>query len=84
MAKFPFYQQPDAMDCGPACLRMVAKFYGKHFSMNMLRDLTFQTREGVSLLTLSDAAEKTGFRTIGARLTLHQLEIGRASCRERV
>lgn len=74
MAKFPFYQQPDAMDCGPACLRMVAKFYGKHFSMNMLRDLTFQTREGVSLLTLSDAAEKTGFRTIGARLTLHQLE----------
>lgn len=74
MAKFPFYQQPDAMDCGPTCLRMVAKFYGKHFNMNMLRDLTFQTREGVSLLTLSDAAEKIGFRTIGARLTISQLE----------
>lgn len=74
MAKFPFYQQPDAMDCGPTCLRMVAKFYGKHFSMNVLRDMTFQTREGVSLLTLSDAAEKIGFRTIGARLGISQLE----------
>lgn len=74
MAKFPFYQQPDAMDCGPTCLRMIAKFYGKHFSMNMLRDLTFQTREGVSLLTLSDAAEKIGFRTMGARLTISQME----------
>lgn len=74
MAKFPFFQQPDAMDCGPACLRMVARFYGKHISMNVLRDLTFQTREGVSLLTLSDAAEKIGFRTIGARLSLSQLE----------
>ena len=62
------------MDCGPTCLRMVAKFYGKHFNMNMLRDLTFQTREGVSLLTLSDAAEKIGFRTMGARLTISQLE----------
>lgn len=74
MAKFPFYQQPDVMDCGPACLRMVAKFHGKHFSMNMLRDLTFQTREGVSLLTLSDAAERVGFRTMGARITLSQLD----------
>ncbi len=74
MAKFTFYQQPDAMDCGPTCLRMVARFFGKHFPMNMLRDLTYQTREGVSLLTLSDAAEKIGFRTIGARLTIGQLE----------
>ena len=73
MAKFPFFQQPDAMDCGPTCLRMVAKYYGKHFNMNMLRDLAYQTREGVSLLTLSDAAEKVGFRTIGARLTTGQL-----------
>lgn len=72
--QFPFYQQPDAMDCGPTCLRMISKYYGKHFSMNMLRELTWQTKEGVSLLTLSDAAEKLGFRTLGARLTLQQLE----------
>ena len=26
--KFPFYHQLDAMDCGPTCLRMVAKHYG--------------------------------------------------------
>ncbi|MDD2526314.1 MAG: cysteine peptidase family C39 domain-containing protein, partial [Bacteroidales bacterium] len=29
---FPFYQQLDAMDCGPSCLRMIAKYYGKSYS----------------------------------------------------
>ncbi len=74
MAQFPNYIQPDAMDCGPTCLRIVAKYFGKHYNLNTLREMTFQTREGVSLLTLSDAAEKIGFRTQGARLTLAQLE----------
>ncbi len=74
MARFPHFLQADLMDCGPTCLRIIAKFYGKLIPMNTLRDLSFQTREGVSLLSLSDAAEKTGFRTQGARLTLGQLE----------
>ncbi len=26
---FTVYEQLDAMDCGPTCLRMVAKHYGK-------------------------------------------------------
>ena len=29
MSKFPFYKQLDGMDCGPSCLRMIAKYYGK-------------------------------------------------------
>ena len=73
MPKFPHYLQPDAMDCGPACLRIVAKYYGKHYNLDTLRDLTWKTREGVSLLTISDAAEKLGFRTQGVRITLDQL-----------
>ena len=31
--KFPHYLQLDAMDCGPTCLRMIAKFYGKNYSL---------------------------------------------------
>lgn len=73
MAKFPHFLQADLMDCGPTCLRIIAKYYGRLIPMNTLRDLTYQTRQGVSLLSLSDAAEKTGFRTQGARLTLDQL-----------
>ncbi|MDP2338245.1 MAG: peptidase domain-containing ABC transporter [Bacteroidota bacterium] len=73
MSKFPFFKQYDAMDCGPACLRMIAAFYGKTYSLQKLRDLAHITREGVSLLGLSEAAETIGFRTIGARITLEQL-----------
>ncbi|OFX56588.1 MAG: ABC transporter ATP-binding protein [Bacteroidetes bacterium GWB2_41_8] len=73
MAKFPFFQQYDAMDCGPSCLRMIAAFYGKTYSLQKLRTLSHISREGVSLLGLSEAAETIGFRTIGARITIQQL-----------
>ena len=73
MKTFPFYKQPDQMDCGPTCLRMIAKHYGKNFSLQRLRDIAGINKEGVSLLGISEAAEKIGFRTMGSRLTLHQL-----------
>jgi len=60
-----FYTQPDAMDCGPTCLRMVAAYHGKHYSLPSLREKSHITREGVSLLGISDAAEAIGFRTMG-------------------
>lgn len=70
---FPHYHQLDAMDCGPSCLRMIAKFYGKSYTLQTLREHCFITREGVSLLGISDAAESIGFRTIGVRTSLKQL-----------
>ncbi len=73
MASFPFYKQLDAMDCGPSCLRMVAKHYGKVFTLQTLREKSFITREGVSLLGISDAAESIGFRSLGVSLTYNQL-----------
>lgn len=65
--------QLDAMDCGPTCLRMVAKFYGRSYSLQFLRELCHITREGVSLLGISDAAEAIGFRTTGVKITWKQL-----------
>jgi ATP-binding cassette, subfamily B, bacterial len=73
MSKFPFFKQYDAMDCGPSCLRMIAAFYGKNYTLQKLRELSNISREGVSLLGLSDAAESIGFRTVGARITFEQL-----------
>lgn len=61
------------MDCGPTCLRMIAKHYGKNFNLQKLRDIAGINREGVSLLGISEAAEKIGFRTTGVKLTLKQL-----------
>jgi ATP-binding cassette subfamily B protein len=73
MAKFPFYSQHDVMDCGPTCLRMVAKHYGRSFSLQALREKCYITREGVSLMGISQAAESIGFRTLGVTLTYEQL-----------
>jgi ATP-binding cassette, subfamily B, bacterial len=70
---FPFYTQPDAKDCGPTCLRIVAKYYGKLISLREIREISETTREGSSLLKLSDAAEAMGFKTIGAKLDFEKL-----------
>lgn len=70
---FPHYLQHDAMDCGPTCLRMIAKHYGHSFSLQTLREKSFITREGVSMLGISDAAESIGFRTQGVRISYEQL-----------
>lgn len=61
-SSFPVYKQYDAMDCGPACLRMIAKYYGKNYSLQYLRDRSYVTREGASLIGLRDAAESIGMK----------------------
>jgi ATP-binding cassette subfamily B protein len=71
--KFPFYKQLDAMDCGPTCLRMISKFYGKSYNLEYLRTRAYITNRGVSMLGISDAAESIGFRTQGYRLTWGEL-----------
>ncbi|HZL76499.1 MAG TPA: peptidase domain-containing ABC transporter [Bacteroidales bacterium] len=70
---FPFVKQPDAMDCGPACLKMVAGFYKKNFTLETIRKKCFITREGVSFLGLSEAADNLGFRTVGVRIPFEML-----------
>lgn len=73
MSSFPHYTQLDTMDCGPSCLRMIAQYYGKSYTLETLRERCFITREGVSLLGISEAAESIGMRTIGVKVTLSQL-----------
>lgn len=73
MQYFPHYIQLDSMDCGPACLRMIAKYYGKSYTQQTLRERCFITHEGVSMLGISDAAESVGFQTRGVKITFNQL-----------
>lgn len=73
MKKFTHYHQHDAMDCGPTCLRMVAKYHGKSFSIQSLRENSYLSREGVSLYGISKAAESIGFRTVAVKVSFEQL-----------
>ena len=70
---FPFFKQHDVMDCGPACLKMIAAYYKLNYSLESLRAKCFITREGVSFLGLSEAAGSLGFRTIGERIPFERL-----------
>ena len=63
----------DAMDCGPTSLAMIAKYYGKTYTVQTLRERSYITREGVSMLGTSDAAESIGMRTMGVRISFDKL-----------
>ena len=73
MRIFPFYPQYDMMDCGSACLRMIAKWYGAEYSIQTLREMSYTNREGVSLNGIKVAAESMGFRAYGIRITIEDL-----------
>lgn len=71
--RFKFYFQLDSMDCGPACLKMLSEHYGKSYSLDYLRNNCYLNRDGVSLLSINDAAEHLGFRTLMLKLSYDKL-----------
>lgn len=75
LSRFPCERQLDMSDCGPACLKMIAKYYGKYYSLQFLRDKCGNTKEGVSFLDISHAAENIGLRSLVLKCTLDDLLI---------
>lgn len=71
--EFPFYQQLDAMDCGATCLRMVARHYGRFYSLEQLREMTYMGKQGVTLLGISDAAEHIGLQSLALKTNYERL-----------
>jgi len=70
---FPNDRQLDMMDCGPACLKMIAKHYNRFYSLQYLRDKCGVTKEGVSFADISYAAEDIGLRTLSIKCTFNDL-----------
>lgn len=70
---FPHFLQADSKDCGPTCLKIIAKYYKKNLNIQKLRELSETTREGSSLLGISEAAEQLGFRTMGVKVSAEDL-----------
>ncbi|HEY6121404.1 MAG TPA: peptidase domain-containing ABC transporter, partial [Pyrinomonadaceae bacterium] len=72
--RYPALLQLSETDCGAACLSMILRYFGKHVSINRLRDLANVSREGSSLYSLSEAAEALGFHTRGIKASYEHLE----------
>ncbi|HLR37117.1 MAG TPA: cysteine peptidase family C39 domain-containing protein, partial [Chitinophagaceae bacterium] len=73
LKKFPCDRQMDMNDCGPASLKMIARYYGKYYSLQFLRDRCGITREGISFLDLSYASESIGIRSKSLKCTIDDL-----------
>ncbi|MCM1312322.1 MAG: peptidase domain-containing ABC transporter [Bacteroides sp.] len=71
--KMKFTRQFDQMDCGPACIRMVASAYGQEYSLGHLRTLSHLTREGVSIAGIRDAMSQIGMQSASFEMTLDEL-----------
>lgn len=72
--RFPSDYQLDRKDCGPACLKIIARYYGKYYSLQYLRDACGISREGVSFLDISHAAEGIGLRSLSLKVSIHDLK----------
>lgn len=71
--RFPVEYQMDSQDCGPASLKIIAKYFGRYYSLQYLRDRCGITKEGVSLLDISTGAESIGLRTLAIKCTLNDV-----------
>jgi ATP-binding cassette subfamily B protein len=71
---FPHYRQHDVMDCGPTCLQIISKFYGRLLNIERIRQLSQIGKSGVSLLGISKAAEGLGIQAVGGNITFDKLQ----------
>ncbi len=80
MPTFPFYKQSETKDCGPTCLKIISKHYGKLVDIQSLRELAETTRMGSNLFGVSTAAEAIGFRSLALQVNYQQLRQAQLPC----
>lgn len=74
MINFPYYHQLGLKDCGPACIKMIAQYFGRSYNIDYLREKSHIIKTGVSMLGISEAAEAIGFKTIGVKIDVEKLK----------
>ncbi|MCZ8023862.1 MAG: peptidase domain-containing ABC transporter [Flavobacterium sp.] len=68
-----YFAPHDSIDCGPVCLKMISNYFGKNYSLKFLKNISSINRNGISIYGLSKAAEKIGFSTTTAEVSLNFL-----------
>lgn len=78
--RYPVVRQYDQVDCGPAALLAVLKYWGGDASLVHVRELARTGAQGSSLLALVRAAESLGFQAKGAAGAYEDLARERMPC----
>lgn len=77
---YPFVRQKDMMQCGAACLTMICRYWGSNISLDSVSSICHATKEGVSMLAISDSAKQLGLRNASYKLTIEKLDPGMMPC----
>lgn len=72
--KFPNFRQYSFNDCGPACLKIITKYYGKNYEISYLRDTVGVGMEGSSMQALTKGAEELGFKALAVKTKMEHLK----------
>lgn len=67
-------RQLDANDCGPACLHMIANYYGHECSLEEIKASCEMTRIGISMRDIKNCAKLIGLETFVVKLTMDELK----------
>lgn len=70
---FPIIRQASSMQCGPICLQMIGKFYGRDLDVKQIEKDSKMDFEGTSLLGLSEAADTIGLKNLSVRTSIETL-----------
>lgn len=71
--RFKYYKQLESLDCAPACLKMIAHYHGREYSLEYLRDICKSNRLGTSVFSLTTGAEKIELEAVAVELLADQL-----------
>jgi ATP-binding cassette subfamily B protein len=72
--RFPICYQLDTMDCGLACLDMIARHHGREYPRQFIREVCPHDRLGSSLSAIAHGAERLGFRTLSVKISFDDLK----------
>lgn len=70
---FKFVHQLESVDCGPACLAMVADFHDQKYTLREIKQLCSVTRMGISVQDIINGAKKIGFDSVAVKISADQL-----------
>ena len=67
-------RQLETNDCGPACLHMIANYYGHECSLEEIKASCEMTRIGLSMRDIKNCARLIGLETFVVKLTMDELK----------
>lgn len=71
MKKYKIVKQEYLKDCGAASLESIIEYYDGYVPLEILRQMTKTTKDGVSAYNLVEAAKKLGFNSYGIKTDLN-------------